>query len=40
MILRSSDEQLGEAPYQALNQSGFTHKRFGAKRLKALELLR
>lgn len=41
LMLRASDQQLGEVPHpEQVNQAGIRFKRFGAKRMRALELLR
>ncbi len=41
MLLRGSDNQIGEEPAEAReNQAGVVYKRFGAKRMRALELLK
>ena len=41
LILRASDSQLGEEPLpEKLNQAGVEFKRFGAKRMRSLELLK
>ena len=41
MLLRGSDAQIGEVPLEVReNQAGIVFKRFGSKRMRALELLR
>ena len=41
MMLRSSDKQLGEVAHEeTLNQAGMSFKRFGLKRMRAMELLK
>lgn len=41
MILRSTDAHIGESPAVIIhNQAGSTFKKFGAKRMRALELLK
>ena len=41
MILRGTDAQIGESSAVSLeNQAGSSFRKFGAKRMRALELLR